>query len=271
MKDYLYLSEDDEDKFQTKFKVSKNSKIEQLIIDSKFDNALESIEEILKNDYSQDNLVLKGKILDKLSHYSDAVDCFDKALSFNDSLEIKKIKADTLYNWAKITYFPNCDYENALYLVDEALKIMPESQDLSEFYFLKAEILESLLNIVDAKKYYFKAYGQYDKVEELESQINYLENNSDCLVNISGTYFHNFTPKSGMIVNLIREANNEHDEDAIAVYLNDDKVGYVANSPHTLINNVKSASDIKDNISDDSKAEILFIFIDEYVVAKCLF
>ena len=29
--------------------------------------------------------------------------------------------------------------------------------------------------------------------------------------------------------------------------------------------------DIKDNVSKDSKAEILFIFLDDYVIAKCLF
>ena len=42
------------------------------------------------------------------------------------------------------------------------------------------------------------------------------------------------------------------------------------NNPYTLIDEVKSASDIKNSISDNQKAEILFIYLGEYVVAKLL-
>lgn len=270
MKDYLDFSDGD-DKFQTRFKVSKTSKVNQLIGESKFGDALTLINEILKNDYSEDNLVLKGKILDNLSRYSEAVECFDKALNFSQSGEIKILKADTLYHWAKVTYFPDGDYEKALNLIDEALKTSPDLVDLSEYYFLKAEILESSASVVEAKKYYLKAYGEFEKADELEKQADYLNDNKDCLINITGGHFYNFTPKSGLIVDLVRELDNEHDSDAVAVYFDNEKIGYVANSSYTLIDNLKSASDIKDKVSNDSKAEILFIFLDEYVIAKCLF
>ena len=53
-------------------------------------------------------------------------------------------------------------------------------------------------------------------------------------------------------------------------YDNGQKIGYVANSDYTLIDEVKSASKIKNLIKDDSQAKILFIYLDEYIIAKLL-
>ena len=69
---------------------------------------------------------------------------------------------------------------------------------------------------------------------------------------------------------MVKDEDNEHDPDAIAVVNNGETVGYVANNPYTLIDEVKSASDIKNSISDNQKAEILFIYLGEYVIAKLL-
>ena len=74
-----------------------------------------------------------------------------------------------------------------------------------------------------------------------------------------------------MIVKLVKEPENEHDNDAIAVYLNNEKIGYVANSEYTLIDKVKSASKLKNQISDNTSAEILFYYLDEYTIAKIIF
>ena len=73
-----------------------------------------------------------------------------------------------------------------------------------------------------------------------------------------------------MIVNLVKEEDNEHDPDAIAVYLDSEKIGYVANSDYTLIDEVKSASKIKNSLSDNAQAKILFVYLDEYIIAKIL-
>ncbi|WP_305554048.1 hypothetical protein [Methanobrevibacter sp. V74] len=58
--------------------------------------------------------------------------------------EVKTNKANTLYKYAKVSYFPDAEYEKALDLINKSLEIHPEGEDLSEFYFLKAEILEDL-------------------------------------------------------------------------------------------------------------------------------
>ena len=81
---------------------------------------------------------------------------------------------------------------------------------------------------------------------------------------------NNFTPEENIIINLVKEEDNEHDPDAIAAYLNGQKIGYVANSDYTLIDEVKSASKIKTLIKDDSQAKILFVYLDEYIIAKLL-
>ena len=271
-KDYLDIDPNQKDVSdntrQTTFKISKTLKVDNLIANEKYDDALSEINRILKTDADYSNWNLKAIILAKLKRYEESVECFDRALSLNPSDEIKLNKANSLYDWAKITFFPEGDYEKALGLIDDALNIIPDSEDPSEFYFLKAEILEALNDLAESQKAYLIAYKEFDKLNELENQIDYLNNTSDTLIIITGSYFYNFTPEKDIIVNLVKQDNNEHDPDAIAVMLNDELIGYVANSPYTLIDEVKSASDIRKLINDNQNAKILFNYLGEYTIAK---
>ena len=253
---------------QTTFKISKTLKVDNLIANEKYDDALSEINRMLKTEANYSNWNLKAFILAKLKKYEESVECFDKALSLNPSDEIKLNKANSIYNWAKVTFFPEGNYEKALRLIDDALNIIPDSEDPSEFYFLKAEILEALNDLAESQKAYLIAYKEFDKLKELENQIEYLNNTSDTLIIITGSYFYNFTPEKDIMVNLVKQDDNEHDPDAIAVMLNDELIGYVANSPYTLIDEVKSASDIKKLINDNQNAKILFNYLGEYTIAK---
>ena len=266
MKDYLNI----DNSGQTTFKVSKTSRVEYLINENDYEEALREIDKLLKDDENADNLNLKGVILDKLSQYSDAVECFDKSLQLNQSDETMFNKAQALYNWAKITFFPENNYNDALRLIDDALDVLPDSFDASEFYFLRAEILEALEDLVESHKSYLIAYKQFDKLKEFESQTEYLESTTDTLINIVGCEFYNYSPESGAIVSLVKDLENEHDPDAIAIHVEGNTVGYVANSDYTLIDEVKSASNIKNSLSEDQKAEILFVYFGEYVIAKLI-
>lgn len=253
---------------QTTFKISKTLKVDNLIANEKYDDALSEINRMLKTEANYSNWNLKAFILAKLKKYEESVECFDKALSLNPSDEIKLNKANSIYNWAKVTFFPEGNYEKALRLIDDALNIIPDSEDPSEFYFLKAEILEALNDLAESQKAYLIAYKEFDKLKELENQIEYLNNTSDTLIIITGSYFYNFTPEKDIMINLVKQDDNEHDPDAIAVMLNDELIGYVANSPYTLIDEVKSASDIKKLINDNQNAKILFNYLGEYTIAK---
>ena len=48
---------------------------------------------------------------------------------------------------------------------------------------------------------------------------------------------------------MVWESDNPHDRDAIRVALDGETVGYVANGRHTVIGEVKSATDIKNTSS----------------------
>ena len=266
MKDYLNI----DNSGQTTFKVSKTSRIECLINEKQFSEALSEIDRLLKENPDSSNWNLKGIILDNLSDYPKAVECFDRALDLNDSSEIKQNKANALYNWAKVTFFPEGNYDEALQLINDAIECVGEGEDPSEFYFLKAEILEGMEELVESHKSYLIAYKEFDRLKEFEIQTDYLQNTSDTLINIVGCNFYNFTPEDGIIVSLVKDENNEHDPDAIAVLYDNKTVGYVANSSYTLFDEVKSASNIKNSIIDNQKAEILFIYLSEYVIAKLI-
>jgi tetratricopeptide (TPR) repeat protein len=266
-KDYLYI-DSSKDSQQTKFKVSKTSKIEHLINEKKYLKALELIDKNLEKD-SDEYYYFKAIVFERQEEYEKSVNFFNKIR--NQSCEIKFLKSNALYKWAKITYFPALEYEKALELIDEVLNTIPENQDPSEYYFLKGEILEALKDLVEAKKSYLIAYKEFEKLKEFEKQVEYLENTDDTLINISGGYYYNFTPTNGMIVKLVKEPENEHDSDAIAVYLDKEKIGYVANSEYTLMDKVKSASKIKNQISENASAEILFVYLDEYTIARIIF
>ena len=271
--DYIYIDENEgkskDNTRQAKFKVSKTSKVEYLINEMEYDKALTLIDEMI-DDNGKDYVILnlKAIIMDKLSEYEKSIEYFDKALELCENDEIKLNKSNALYRWAKITYFPKGDYEKALKLINDALKSIPKSEDPSEYYFLKGEILEALGDLIEAKKSYLVAYKEFDKLDEFEKQTQYLNETNDVLINITGGYYYNFSPNNGQIVELVQEPDNEHDPDAIAVYLDGEKVGYVANSTYTLFKGFKNATQIKG--LNPKKAVILFVYLDEYIVAKLL-
>lgn len=66
--------------------------------------------------------------------------------------------------------------------------------------------------------------------------------------------------KEGMKVNLIKEPDNEYDREAIHVERRGlGKIGYVANSPYTVLGESMSAGRIYDRIKDEAKGKVLLI------------
>ena len=260
---------------QTTFKVQEISKSEKALKmkdEGKLKEALDIIDEVLKEDSGDfQNWNAKALILDGLSDYENSIECFDKALKLNDSDFIRKGKANTLYNYSKVTFFPDADYGKAMILIDDALECLPDGEDPSEYYFLKAEIFESMGQPIETKIYYLKAEGEFEKAEVISSQLEFLRNGEDVLITVSGTNFFKGTDpfKEGVIVNLVKEPDNEHDGDAIAVFLDDEQIGYVANSPYTLVDGVKSDSEIK-SIGNNQKAEVLFNFLERFVILRII-
>lgn len=263
MENYLELNGDG----QTKFIQDDVEKALKLNENGEYNKALDIINSINEESYRIYNA--KGLILTNLSEFRQAIECFDIAIGLNNSDKIKINKANALYGWSKVTFFPEGDYYKSIQLINQALETLPDSEDPSEFWFLKAEILEAQNDLVEAQKCYLKAYKEFEKLEELENQIDYLNNTEDTLFIITGTsYYGEFLPEKGITLKLVKEIDNEHDPNAIAVYFDGAKVGYVANNDYTLIDEVKSANDICHLMGDESEGEILFVFLGEYLVAK---
>ena len=79
---------------------------------------------------------------------------------------------------------------------------------------------------------------------------------------ITGTSYHygqDFL-KPKMKVKLIKETDNEYDKEAIKVELPGlGTVGYVANSPYTVLGESYSAGRLYDKIGDSAKGRILYV------------
>ena len=72
-------------------------------------------------------------------------------------------------------------------------------------------------------------------------------------------YGSNFL-KPGMKVQLEKESDNEFDPEAILVKLNGlGKIGYVANSPYTIVGESMSAGRIYDKIKDTAKGKVVLL------------
>ena len=66
--------------------------------------------------------------------------------------------------------------------------------------------------------------------------------------------------KKGMKVKLVKEPDNEYDKEAIRVEMKGlGKIGYVANSPHTVIGASESAGRMYDKTKKKAKGSVLLI------------
>lgn len=75
-----------------------------------------------------------------------------------------------------------------------------------------------------------------------------------------GYYLGSDFLEKGMIVKLKKEPDNEHDSEAIMVKMKGlGKIGYVANSPRTVIGECMSAGRLYDKIKKKAKAQIIAV------------
>lgn len=66
--------------------------------------------------------------------------------------------------------------------------------------------------------------------------------------------------ESGMKITLEKEPDNEYDKEAIEVKMKGmGRIGYVANSPYTIIGDSMSAGRLYDRIDDKAKAKIVLV------------
>lgn len=79
---------------------------------------------------------------------------------------------------------------------------------------------------------------------------------------LTGTkhYYGSDFLEKGMKIILEKEPDNEYDKEAIQVKMKGmGKIGYVANSPYTIIGDSMSAGRIYDRINDKAKAKVVMV------------
>ena len=239
----------------------------------RFSEALVMINRAIELDGSNYNYYnVKAIILEDLRRYDEALTNYDTALRMRNSQTVKNNKARLLESMAIYERYRESNFNRALDLINEALKISDDETDRPNFLRRKADILNLLGKKVESQICIYLANGMYDKVDETERQTKVIEESTDTLICIAGRNFYSQkTPlTAGVKVDLVREPTNEYDPDAIRVEIDGNTVGYVANSSYTLIDRAKSATDIKNIVKEDQKAEILFVYIDEYTIAKLI-
>ena len=214
---------------------------------------------------------IKAIILDNWGRHEEALECYDKSLELNNHDVVRANKAQCLYRIA-VKRKKSGDNDGALEYVNKALAMFPDDFEKNRYLRFKGDVLESLGRNVQAKKCYLLASGMFDEIERLEETERLIKGSDDTLINIAGRkYYKSKTPlRPGAVVDLIKEPENEHDENAIRVELDGETVGYVGNSSITVPEGVKSATQIKDRFDSKTRAEVMFFFLDYYLIAKLI-
>ena len=209
-------------------------------------------------------------MLQKKHQYDEALKYYNKALAKDRFDEIiLNNKAECIKEELDDKILHNEIKPEDLELIDKALEILPKGQDNRSYLFTKAGVLGLLGDGVKERIIKARLVKNYDEVDKAEKQLKKLKS-SETYINITGTQnYKHFEPyKEGTVVDLIKEPDNPHDKNAIRVEVNGETVGYVANSKYTLIKEVKSATDIKNNLS--TQAEVQFVLFNEWVIAKLI-
>ena len=135
------------------------------------------------------------------------------------SNDLKPGKSSLESNASELTYLPEISYAQPLFY-----KNCPDNHDFPRL--VSAELLDD---------------SQAKELFELHSYPK------EKLITIAETEFFNHRRlRKGMKLKLVKEPDNIHDKDAIAVYLDNSKIGYVANSQKTSCSFTSMASDLKD-------------------------
>ena len=255
--------------------------------DGKYLEAIEYIDKALETSQSSFYIMAKAKAYYYAGMYEEALPLFKQSLApyqVIDNYIIFEWIGDTLNElnrfdeaidaYSKAIDIINEDYERSINFLKSERWSPPSDSYLDSLRNEKNERVSNvkeriayskkLKNGLTNKKSTISTESDFDDQEELLTGIG-----KENLITITGTYFYN-NPKfeKGMKLQLIKEKDNEFDSNAIAVYLNGVKVGYVANSERTCCYLTSKANDIQ--IPDIYHAEYISHFAYRYHIAKIL-
>lgn len=218
-----------------------------------YDEAIRYIDRAIQLNYDGfNNWNVKAIILEDMGRYEQSKRFYDASIKIKRNDVVVANKARMLKNWAFKLYHEGNDLEKAIALLGEAIDDLSEIQsdeDIAEYQ----NLLERIRHDADIKR----------QCPELKTVAR------KNLITITGTNYYD-TPEfeKGMKFQLVREPDNEHDSDAIAVYFKGEKIGYVANTDYTACNLTAKATDV--DIQDTAYAKYLVLYQNQYHIAQIM-
>ena len=184
--------------------------------------------------------------------FDESKKCYDGAISLRNENVYVENRARMMKDWCRELCGDAKKLEKARKLISQAiddLSAIETDEDMREYVDMRNEINDR----IDSERQLelLKAIGR--------------EN----LFTITATSFYGYPHfDEGMILRLVKEPDNDYDSDAVAVYLDGKKVGYVANSPHTACYLTSTASSL--DIPDSATGEYLMFYEFEYRIARII-
>lgn len=226
----------------------------------KYESALQYINRALDLDsMNYENWNIKAIILDFMERYGEAEKCYNKSIGLSRNNVVCDNKARMLHYWAGNLIDESKKVPDGLPILYEALKINGRAIDA-----LPGDKSEENIEHYNSQRETIEFYIKYEKryLNNLETLKCYDKSE---LFTIAGMNFYktSIDLAPGMALKLVREPYNEFDRDAIAVFVESEKIGYVANKDYTKSALTSSASEIKDRIQVVAQAEYL-LYLERY-------
>ena len=200
----------------------------------------------------------KAIILESLKRYGESEECYNRSLELSKSNVVYDNKARMLLAWSHQLLEESKELPNGLSKLKEAeKKIVNAMNTLSAD---SDEDIDKYLRMKDSINFYIDYENKFQSNLETLKQYDKSE-----LFTITGRQFYrnNIDLTPGLPLKLVKEPDNEFDKDAIAVYAQDEKIGYVANNDYTKSKLTSSASELQDKIEDTAQGNYLF-YLDRY-------
>lgn len=218
-----------------------------------YETAIKYVEEAIQLDYDNSNSWnVKAIILVRLGRYEQSKRFYDTSLDIQWSDVVVENRARMLKSWA-LELADEGKFQKAIDLLEEAIECLSKIQTTEN----KRQYESLIISIIDRREFK-EQYGVLKGIGR--------EN----LITITGiSYYMGNIFEKKMRLELEREPGNEFDSDAIAVYLNGEMVGYVANSDDTASDMSLKASEIHDPLKD-AYAEYVLHYQNRYHIARIL-
>ena len=233
-----------DDNYHIAWIINKLKPVNDYISEKEYNKAIIYIDHLLITEHDNiDYWTIKCSCYEKLNQYEDVDNCYDKLIELDsNNIGYWKSKASNLTEMKR--------FDEATECLKKASAIFPNNSSL------KTLIRETL-----------KLKGKHELKLKQEKILN--SYSKDDLITIVELDDSDVDFKEKMEFKLIKESDNIYGINVIAVYLDANKIGYVANGDNATCEFTTDANDIED-LPEITYAKYIMNYCDSYHVAKII-